>query len=415
MASPLVESGIPGHRVGPKSDPDNQLSISHIHVMKGIHFLFFIRNGNREIKNQKAGERRRMIIPVAAFLPSNQAPHHHIMKILSSRRKKELKQWLIRSTWRPGRNYKPPCLWSKGISRYCDFKGPDSYWREDTESCQSESFFRKHYADAGGIVWVRLSTNSRNGNTCDLDNFVRGALPTIREPFVLVTTDGDSLVPSDIPAATVESLLDSPWLVSWHTQNHDGHPHPKFAPLPIGIDLHTPRFCTGPRRLVADLQRIRARRCSLDQLPLRVFCDLEVNLNSEERCRAVKALRNYDHVDFLGKPISQSAIWRRYAEYPFVLSVAGNGLDCHRTWELLYLGAIVITKTSSLDSLFDGLPVVIVEDWNAVGSKRNLSIWLEQFGRLTDQKEVWCRLAPDHLIRSIRVKLASFEAEEKGA
>jgi hypothetical protein len=151
-----------------------------------------------------------------------------------------LRRLLVRSTWVPARNYIPPCLWSKGISRYCDYKGPDSYWRSATESCQSESFFRQYYNDASGVVWVRLSTQSVDGKPCDLDNFVRGALPTIREPFVLITTDGDASVPCDIPAATVKALLDSPWLVSWYTQNYAGHAHAKLAPLPIGLDLTHP-------------------------------------------------------------------------------------------------------------------------------------------------------------------------------
>jgi len=314
---------------------------------------------------------------------------------------------LLPSSWVPAQKYNSPCLWSKGISQYCDFKGPNFYWREETESCQSESFFNKHYAGASGVVWVRLSTQSRVGKPCDLDNFVRGALPTIRDPFVLITTDGDTSVPSDIATATTEALLDCPWLVSWHTQNYDGHPHVKFAPFPIGIDLHTSRFSSSPRQIFKQLQHIRASRPPFDQLPLKVFCDLEVSLASEERCRAVAALRKYDHVDFLRKRISQTAIWRRYAESPFVISTGGNGLDCHRTWELLYLGAIVITKTSSLDRLFVGLPVVVIKDWNEVGDKKNLSKWLEQYGRLTDQRNVWSRLEPGRLIRSIRETLAT--------
>lgn len=319
-----------------------------------------------------------------------------------------LKRLLIKSTWVPARKYDSPCLCSKGLSQYCDFRGPEFYWRAETESCQPESFFRRYYAGASGLVWLRLSTRSRDGMLCDLDNFVRGALPAIRKPFALITTDGDASVPSDIPTATVDALLDNPWLVSWHTQNYDGHPHAKLAPLPIGIDLHTPRFCTSTRRLVAQLQRIRERRLPLDQVPLRVFCDLEINLASEERRQAVAALRNCDHVDFLKKRVSQTAIWRRYAEYPFVLSAEGNGLDCHRTWELLYLGTIVITKTSSLDLLFDGLPVVVVEDWKEVGDKRNLAKWLRQYGELTNRDAIWSRLEPDRFIRTISESLTKF-------
>lgn len=327
-----------------------------------------------------------------------------VMKFLRDQRQ-ELQRLIFRLTWIDSRKYNPPYLWSKGISQYCDFKGPESYWREETESCQSESFFRQYYADAKGLVWVRLSTQSRDGKPCDLDNFVRGALPIIQKPFALITTDGDASVPSEIAPATVRALLECPWLVSWHTQNYDGYLHPKLAPLPIGIDLHTPRFCSSARHLITLLNRVRTRRLPLDQIPLRVFCDLNVSFASEERRHAIAALCSCDHVDFLKKRVSQKAIWHRYAEYPFVLSAPGNGRDCHRTWELLYLGTIVITKTSSLDSMFEGLPVVIINDWKEIKDKRNLKKWLQQYGDLTCKENVQERLDPNNLTSAIRETL----------
>ena len=39
-------------------------------------------------------------------------------------------------------------------------------------------------------------------------------------------------------------------------------------------------------------------------------------------------------------------------------------MDCHRTWEALLLGSIPIVKTSTLDPLFEDLPVLIVNDWS---------------------------------------------------
>ena len=50
-------------------------------------------------------------------------------------------------------------------------------------------------------------------------------------------------------------------------------------------------------------------------------------------------------------------------EHPFVLSPHGHGLDCHRTWQVLLLGSFPIVASSSLDSVYDGLPVVIVSRW----------------------------------------------------
>jgi hypothetical protein len=45
----------------------------------------------------------------------------------------------------------------------------------------------------------------------------------------------------------------------------------------------------------------------------------------------------------------------------FVLAPAGHGLDTHRAWEALLAGCFVVTFSSHLDSLFVGLPVLIVE------------------------------------------------------
>jgi hypothetical protein len=297
---------------------------------------------------------------------------------------------------------KPGCLWSKGIGEYCDFQGPDSYRLAATESCQPEEFFLRHYVGAHGLVWVRLSTQARAGLVCDLDNFVHAALPTINRPFALITTDGDASVPSELSRNTVSALLDNPYLVSWHTQNHDGHPHPKLKPFPIGLDFHTPRPETTPANLHEQLLFIRRDRRPAQELPLRVFCDFR---DTPERREVLATLRSCDHIEFLSSRLAQADIWKRYAQYPFVVSAKSNGLDCHRTWELLYLGCIVITQTSPLDPLFSGLPVVIVRDWREVRRPENLTAWIAQFGELTDQSRVWAHLDPNRLLQPIRVAL----------
>jgi hypothetical protein len=306
-----------------------------------------------------------------------------------------------------------PLLWSKGISQYCDVKGPRDYWLLPTESHQPESFFRRHYADAAGLVWLRLSGLSRKGKDCDLDNFVLAALPSIRRPFALVTTDGDVSVPSELRPETVAALLDNPWLVAWHTQNLDSPSHPKLTPIAIGLDLHTPRRWQMPRGAVSLLESIRDRRLAAGRQPLRVFSDMNVRNHNQARRDATAALTGCGHVDFLDRSMPQAAIWQLYARYPFVLSVEGVGLDCHRTWELLYLGSIVITKTSPLDPLYRDLPVVIVDDWTEVRDESNLARWRERYAPLTGKAHVWPRLEPEAWLRPIRESLAKTGHESR--
>ena len=68
------------------------------------------------------------------------------------------------------------------------------------------------------------------------------------------------------------------------------------------------------------------------------------------------------------EPIKQErlASWEKNIEYAFTISPFGNGLDCHRTWEALALGCIVIVQKSPLDELYSELPVLIVEKWSNI-------------------------------------------------
>ena len=53
-------------------------------------------------------------------------------------------------------------------------------------------------------------------------------------------------------------------------------------------------------------------------------------------------------------------------EHRFALSPPGRGLDTHRTWEALMVGTIPIVIRSPLDSMYDKLPVLIVDDWSVL-------------------------------------------------
>ena len=53
-------------------------------------------------------------------------------------------------------------------------------------------------------------------------------------------------------------------------------------------------------------------------------------------------------------------IYPRNRRYSFWISPRGHGMDCHRTWEALYLDIIPIVWNSTLNSLYENLPIVII-------------------------------------------------------
>ena len=49
------------------------------------------------------------------------------------------------------------------------------------------------------------------------------------------------------------------------------------------------------------------------------------------------------------------------AKHKFILCPDGNGPDCYRTWEALYLGCVPILSRSKATSYFDDLPVLFLD------------------------------------------------------
>eukprot|EP00927_Polykrikos_kofoidii_P037720 TRINITY_DN31936_c0_g1_i1.p1 TRINITY_DN31936_c0_g1~~TRINITY_DN31936_c0_g1_i1.p1 ORF type:complete len:433 (-),score=38.99 TRINITY_DN31936_c0_g1_i1:139-1437(-) len=66
----------------------------------------------------------------------------------------------------------------------------------------------------------------------------------------------------------------------------------------------------------------------------------------------------------------------RMARSKFVFSPMGAGYNCYRTWEALAVGAIVlVTYHPSFETLYRGLPVVMVKNWSAVVEPLLKNIW----------------------------------------
>ena len=50
----------------------------------------------------------------------------------------------------------------------------------------------------------------------------------------------------------------------------------------------------------------------------------------------------------------------------FCISPPGNGVDCHRVWECLFLKTIPVIKWDICYEQFKHLPILFIEDWNQV-------------------------------------------------
>jgi hypothetical protein len=73
------------------------------------------------------------------------------------------------------------------------------------------------------------------------------------------------------------------------------------------------------------------------------------------------------------------------SESIFVVSPKGHGLDTHRTWEALLMGCIPIVPSSTLNPLYEDLPVIVINSWDEVTTEF-LTACLDKL-----KSKTWCR------------------------
>ena len=64
--------------------------------------------------------------------------------------------------------------------------------------------------------------------------------------------------------------------------------------------------------------------------------------------------------------LDYGAYLRELAAHHFCVCPPGNGLDCHRIWECLYLGVIPLVSARFRLYGFDDLPILYVADWGRI-------------------------------------------------
>jgi hypothetical protein len=300
-------------------------------------------------------------------------------------------------------------VWSRGLGLLCDHNGGVEFVKRQRGSRAPLRFDPELFAEVrdGDLVWMRLIA---------LPQFLDEALPRINARFALVTGDEDWAIPTGF--ARSAELLADPRLICWFTQNFDGtDSSTKLQPLPIGLDFHTisntrkwGHWPATPAAQEAELEALRRAAPPNAQRQLRVHADFHFNKHKhqvwgDDRQAVQDALEGNPDVQFQTEKVPRTELWREKTRYAFVVSPHGNGLDCHRTWESLVLGNIVIVKRSSLDPLYEGLPVVIVDDWHAITAD-NLRRWHAEHSEAFGTPEVEERLTNAYWIARMRAIVA---------
>lgn len=291
------------------------------------------------------------------------------------------------------------------IRHYPDFVCPQNFrnladwiygwpkqFNEDVEATTDRGRQIAPCLPPGSIIYVRIWA---------IDEFFDWVYPHLINHFILITGEGDLSSPNDLQHL---ERSDSK-IIHWFGQNgqYDVSRSEKFTHIPIGkklldqfsmfiyfdlgincfemaeaiekVHLQQSKFrlplAFGDEDEPEDyIQPLDVSQRKLNQNLVLINFDKNTDKTGlrstiwKDLC-ASENRKAYPFITCLGKGAGVSIeqiprIYERNRQYPFWLSPRGNGIDCHRTWEALYLDIIPIVWNSSLNTLYANLPVVII-------------------------------------------------------
>ena len=263
----------------------------------------------------------------------------------------------------------------------------------------------------GALIYVQ---------TTMLGKFWEEVHPIIRHPYFLITGSADVQVPGGW-AHYLDPTADGrpSQLMHWFGQNGNST-HPHFTSIPIGIPfpmtdaldltLHGQQSVVEGDWYVQD-KTVGGVEVAVADRPYHrhiqafqwdhsgdwdderwVLANFDLHTNEAERIPLWRLMCGNETGEATPLPFVHCALkqsgtrqyyggmrttYHRHGRYRFHLSPPGNGMDCHRTWEAIYLGVVPILLTSPLDRLFASLPVMIVQRWEDVTMEALRGKWEE--------------------------------------
>jgi len=191
----------------------------------------------------------------------------------------------------------------------------------------------------------------------------------------LVGADIDLLIThnGDYPLDEKRFSLLSKNVKKWLAQNKSIN-SPLVEGLPIGLENMILRVSIESRlgthssqipnalKKAKYIDKKAREKVNHDQL---IYLNINPKTQYNERQHIIDLFKNEKWVTHEQK-VSWKEYYDRIANHKFVFSPRGNGVDCHRTWEALYLRTIPVVRASTAMDEFKDLPILFINKWEEI-------------------------------------------------
>ena len=179
-------------------------------------------------------------------------------------------------------------------------------------------------------------------------------------------------------------------ILGWFTIHPPKVAHERVFPIALGIVQYEDLY---EKRNEVHKQFLKYRRTKKEKL-------LYMNFTDWRNPQRKKIRDFFLATDFCdnGRPCRFNQYIKETAQHKFVISPPGLGPDCYRVYESLLVGTIPIVQHSYLDYMYEGLPVLFIDDWAEVTEE----FLHEKYEEITSQKYDSKRLYMEYWVEYIQ-------------
>jgi hypothetical protein len=137
--------------------------------------------------------------------------------------------------------------------------------------------------------------------------------------------------------------------------------HTDLIAIPLGLKTH--KGCYFEPHYMTEWFAYNIERLRSNKKEKNIYCNWNPTNDSRNSIKDILISKNISITYENNIPFNDYI--EEMSRHRFVISPPGNGIDCHRTWEALYIGCIpIVVKHPIYDSW--NLPIIQVEDYSEI-------------------------------------------------
>jgi hypothetical protein len=183
----------------------------------------------------------------------------------------------------------------------------------------------------------------------------------LNNDVILITGNSDYPITDDIVNLAPKNIK------KWFAQNALSNSK-ILEPYPMGIENKNESIRNGHgigyNDRVEEKEKLLSRKVSKSPTK-KIYANFNVNTNFHYRNEIKNCCISSELVDWEEPNLSLQSFFDKILEYEVVVCPAGNGVDTHRLWEVLYSKRIPITfkiGNYKIYELYEKLPIVVLEN-----------------------------------------------------